>query len=150
MIHQLLCCEFFFWFYFCILVKMKIALLLQSVFGIELINKARDLFRRVDTDGDRELWDLLWDLIGSAISLVENQSKLSEITQSVESQGAEILTKYIKETPIRSGSTDNLNLKSYQIYQIIDPWLRFISIPTTLMMMVSLICQNQIFIFRPI
>lgn len=91
---------------------MKIALLLQSVFGVELINKARDLFRRVDTDGDRELsapelahWleksaaherklislDILRQYDLNSNGFVE----LSEMKQSVESQGAEILTKYI-------------------------------------------------------
>ena len=36
-------------------VKMKLALLLQAVFGVELVDKARNLFRQVDTDGDSEL-----------------------------------------------------------------------------------------------
>ena len=34
---------------------MNVALLLQSVFAVELVDKARNLFRQVDTDGDREL-----------------------------------------------------------------------------------------------
>ena len=34
---------------------MKVALLLQAVFGVELVDKARNLFRQVDTDGDRQL-----------------------------------------------------------------------------------------------
>ena len=34
---------------------MKFALLVQSVLTVELVDKARSLFRRVDTDGDREL-----------------------------------------------------------------------------------------------
>ena len=40
---------------FLFVVKMKLALLLQAVFGVELVDKARNLFRQVDTDGDREL-----------------------------------------------------------------------------------------------
>ena len=34
---------------------MKLALLVPAVFGVELEDKARRIFRRVDTDGDREL-----------------------------------------------------------------------------------------------
>ena len=36
-------------------VNMKLALLVPAVFGVELEDKARRIFRRVDTDGDREL-----------------------------------------------------------------------------------------------
>ena len=45
----------FFLVLFLSFVKMKLALLLQAVFGVELVDKARNLFRQVDTDGDREL-----------------------------------------------------------------------------------------------
>ena len=34
---------------------MKFALLIPAVFGVELADKARRIFRRVDTDGDKEL-----------------------------------------------------------------------------------------------
>ena len=44
-----------FWLYFFQKSKMKFALLVQSVFAVELVDKARSLIRRVGADGDREL-----------------------------------------------------------------------------------------------